>query len=551
MSSYNHQHMSLTEPFTFVSAEETASNSGGFQSPHLPHHSMKRDVSKTLLHTRSYFGKRQKNSHPEPETSVECLDPSIAPRDYMSRSWSNLDSPHPLLPTPLPSPALEETGHSLEHAQKSLQVGELVTKLNFKLRRLFGSRRGSAEDGDIPLTFPHRRGSIASLNLRGLTENPNLESNPEYLMWNGSCQLPNVSEFFDANGEAGPSNFYHTADWSAFQKSFQAQGSLSTQTHLNNHAASHGDADLERFDFFRGYVTHDSEYEARKRKDSFFGFDFLKSRRSSKVDKGKGRMVEDETAMAQQEEATALLPTVKASVGVTISSLAELGVLPRVSMETMPPLSPTEPEDIPQAEFSSLESSTPSWHHGSASSTPPDAETAEVQISTVRQAALCHVVPAADSAAAHASPASSVSSVHGVSVAAPTASKKDAASMLDTPCMPTAASSPSNPAQHSNISPLDPTTPATPCILPTVDSPSSRPLLSPLTTMQTLNLGPPQHTVDITQACHSNGTAESARAHSNSVGLKKSLDEKCWWDGEGEEEEERNETVKVDIVAST
>ncbi|EMD93995.1 hypothetical protein COCHEDRAFT_1201824 [Bipolaris maydis C5] len=516
MSHQVHQHISFTEPSVAVSSCETDSDLETLQPSHPRRHTLKREVSKSFLHTCSYLGKRRKRSQSVPERSIDCPYLVLPPGGYvMSSSSSNVSSNHSVLTTPLPSPAIDDTEHGLEHGRRQSQVAELLNRLNFRLKRLFGSRRGSVEDGDPSVaSFDTRRSSLSS-NLRGPTDSANIDCTPEYQMWYGSFQLPNVSEFFDANGDVGPSSFYNTADWNAFQETLQAQGNAAIQTHVNNHRESNADMDLDRLDWFRAYGTQGSGCEPRTRKDSFFSFGgFLRSRRSSKVDKGKGRMnMDNDTAVGPPDE-MALLSSGSTRLGVETSCLAEIGVLPRVSMETMLPLSPKESQDVPQAEFSSLESSTPSLHC-SGSSTPPSEEAQERQVYRAQRAGSCITIPlllgeqAGDAKAACGSPASSV------------------CSMDDQPV---------------------PIRPATPVLVPTIVSSPS-----PLTPIQSLSLGPRQHEMEWNRCssskCRSRVSLcemlsdEAPRAvcccscvrgggnrASGGLGLRKSLDDRCWWD---------------------
>ncbi|EUC34250.1 hypothetical protein COCCADRAFT_36019 [Bipolaris zeicola 26-R-13] len=518
MSHQAHQRISLTEPFGAVSSCETDSDLEILQPSHPRRRSLKREVSKSFLHTCSYLGKRRKRSQSVPAASIDGPYLVLPPGGYMmSLSSSDVSSNHSVLTTPLPSPAIDDTEHGLEHGRRPSQVAELLNRLNFRLKRLFGSRRGSVEDEDPSVASSDTRRSSLSFNLRGPTDPANIDRTPEYQMWNGSFQLPNVSEFFDANGDVGPSSFYNTADWNAFQETLQTQGNAVIQTHVNSHRGSNADMDLDRLDWFRAYGTQGSDCEPRTRKDSFFVFgDFLRSRRSSKVDKGKGRITMDnDTAVGPLDE-MALLSSGSTRLGVETRCLAEIGVLPRVSMETMMPLSPKESQDVPQAEFSSLESSTPSLHC-SGSSTPPGEEAQERQMHRAQPISSCIAIPlllegqAGDAKAACGSPASSVSS------------------MDDQPV---------------------PVRPATPVLVPTIVSSPS-----PLTPMQSLSLGPRQHEMEWnwcssskcrsrvslcemlidevprTVCCCTCVQGGGNRA-SGGLGLRKSLDDKCWWDGD-------------------
>ncbi|EUC50898.1 hypothetical protein COCMIDRAFT_80763 [Bipolaris oryzae ATCC 44560] len=518
MSYQTHQHISFTEPCAAMSSCETDSDLEILQPSHPRRRTLKREVSKSFLHTCNYLGKRRKRSQSVPERSTNGPYLVLRPGDYlMSSSSSNVSSNHSVFTTPLPSPAIDDTEHGLEHGRRQSQVGELLNRLNFRLKRLFGSRRGSLEDGDPSVASSDTRHSSLSLNLRGPTDPVNIDCTPEYQMWNGSFQLPNVSEFFDANGDVGPSSFYNTADWNAFQETLQAQGNAVIQTQVNGHRGSNADMDLDRLDWFRAHGTQGSDCEPRTRKDSFFGFgDFLRSRRSSKVDKGKGRMtMNNDTTVAPLDE-MALLSSGSTRLGVETCCLAEIGVLPRVSMETMLPLSPKESQDIPQAEFSTLESSTPSLHC-SRSPTPPGEEAQETQMHRAQPISSCITIPlllegqVREVKAACGSPASSVSS-------------RD-----DQPA---------------------PVRPATPVLIPTIVSSPS-----PLTPMQSLSLDPREHEMEWSRCssskcrsrvslcetlsdeaprtvCCCSCVRGGGNRASGGLGLRKSLDDRCWWDGD-------------------
>ncbi|EMD63023.1 hypothetical protein COCSADRAFT_37896 [Bipolaris sorokiniana ND90Pr] len=492
MSHQAHQHISFTEPFVAMSSCETDSDLGILQPSHARRRTLKREVSKSFLHTCSYLGKRRKRSQSVPETSIDYPYLVLPPGGYvMSPSSSNVSSNHSVLTTPLPSPAIDDTEHGLEHGWRQSQVAELLNRLNFRLKRLFGSRRGSVEDGDPSVASSDTRHSSLSFNLRGLADPANIDCTHEYQIWNGSFQLPN--------------------------ETLQAQGNAAIQTHVNSHRGSNVDMDLDRLDWFRAHGTQGSDCEPRTRKDSFFSFgDFLRSRRSSKVDKGKGRMtIENDTAVGPLDE-MALLSSGSTRLVVETRCLGEIGVLPRVSMETMLPLLPKEPQDVPQAEFSSLESSTPSLHC-SESSTPPGEEAQERQMHRAQPVSSCITIPlllegqAGDAKAACGSPASSVSSMDDQ---------------------------------------LVPIRPATPVLVPTIVSSPS-----PLTPMQSLSLGPRQHDMEWSRCssskcrsrvslcemlsdeaprtvCCCSCVRGGGNRASGGLGLRKSLDDRCWWDGD-------------------
>ncbi|KAL6159903.1 hypothetical protein ACJBU6_02316 [Exserohilum turcicum] len=384
-------HSSCTEPSS-VSAHQLDFDSGQLQLPHSPRALSKRPASKHSVHTHGCLGKRRKKSHSTLSISCSCA-PLPLEFDMMSRSWSHIDLSQPLTPPAMPSPATNRIEHGMDRARRPSQVGEFIERLSFKLHRLFGNRKGSTGDASPSRDSTGRRSSSTSLNLHGPA--PNLECHPEHPTWNGQSRLPNVSEYFDAIGEVGPSSFYNTADWVAFQETFQAG--------LHSPTMPNGNRDQDSQNIAGICGSQDFEFEPRMRKDSHFSFsDILKSRRPSK-DKGKGRMVMGEAARSPQEEAPLL--SGREPLVVTAPCLAQIGVLPRVSTEAVSPLTPKETQDIPQAEFTSLE-------HHPFSSTQTEEGRRNTNKTTVRQISPCHAISPFLWLQEHsASPASSVSSV--------------------------------------------------------------------------------------------------------------------------------------------
>jgi hypothetical protein len=284
----------------------------------------------------------------------------------MSEPCSNLDSAYSTLPTSPPSPNAPATEHP-----RRLSVTEFVEKLNAKLKRLFGSRRGSAED-EPPRPAPSkRRRSSVFTRPSGPLEPSNFGPSFEELVWSGAITLPNVSEYFRTVGEAGPVSYYTTADWDTFQTTSQAQRRNSTQAQLNRDMGYDGDTDVDTSDKLRKLSTRSS---GRKRKDSYFSFSNLwsKSRRTSKVDKGGERRLSENEAATTSQEQPLLPPHPEDTSEAIVSSLTELGVLPSSDDPPLlvpkgplivpkgPLIVPKGPLIVPEADFESSSSSIPS-----------------------------------------------------------------------------------------------------------------------------------------------------------------------------------------------
>ncbi|RMZ66564.1 hypothetical protein GMOD_00001909 [Pyrenophora seminiperda CCB06] len=243
----------------------------------------------------------------------------------MSEPRSRKDSTYSTLPTTPPTPGVNETDDSPSNHRRPSQVAELLEKTIAKLKRIFGSRRGSTEDESVPLNpyNTHR----SSLSHESETQ--------EEQAWRGAARLPNVSLYFDANGEEGPSLFYTTADWDAFQAALQARRT-SSHARLQNDVQYDGDTDQDEL--------YQSAKE--KRKDLQFRFGgFLKSGRLSKIDKGKRPMVYDDTVPSPKRESLLL----GASNTALEDPLDNIGIIPRPSTDED---SLFASSDVPKAEYS-------------------------------------------------------------------------------------------------------------------------------------------------------------------------------------------------------
>ncbi|KAB2106719.1 hypothetical protein AG0111_0g4914 [Alternaria gaisen] len=206
----------------------------------------------------------------------------------MTESASHLDSVYPTLPSTPPTPNTQSNG---SHSRRPSQVTEVIEKVNTRLRRLFYGRRGSAEDEHPPLDPTVAQRSGKSDNTSRPSEDQYAQCSSKDLAGTGLADLPNVSEYFDVNGEVGPSCFYSTTDWDTFQATLRAQRRNTIQAQWKTDLQYDEDSDLEQLDKHWQYDSRAERCEERERKDSQFSFnDFLKPQKSSKVDKGKSRM---------------------------------------------------------------------------------------------------------------------------------------------------------------------------------------------------------------------------------------------------------------------
>ncbi|CAN9194115.1 unnamed protein product [Alternaria alternata] len=226
----------------------------------------------------------------------------------MTESASHLDSVYPTLPTTPPTPNTQSNG-SL--SRRPSQVTEVIEKVNTRLRRLFYGRRGSAED-----EYPPPDPTVAQRS--GNSDNTSRPSEDQYAQY----------EYFDVNGEVGPSCFYSTTDWDTFQATLRSQKRNTMQAQWKTDLQYDGDSDLDQLDKHWQHDSRAERCEERERKDSQFSFsDFLKPQRSGKVDRGKSRMVyDDEDGLISQDQPL-LSPYQDASSDTAGPSTVRTGVL--------------------------------------------------------------------------------------------------------------------------------------------------------------------------------------------------------------------------------
>ena len=278
-----------------------------YQSPCPLELSLKRRISEPLLYRGGDCEKRKRISAPVLATAVgrPCSSrPNY--RATMSESCSRKDSTYSTLPTTPPTPGVNETDDGASHLRRPSQVAELLEKTIARLKRIFGSRRGSIEDGPVPSNPCNTQRSSISQG----------SETQEEQAWKGAARLPHVSMYFDANGEEGPSLFYTTADWDTFQTAVQARRT-SIKTRLHN--------DMQ----YDGGTEQDEIHKSvkQKRRDSQFSFGgLLKSGRFSKIDKGKEPMAYDDTAPSSTRDSPLASPLT--------APLDNIGILPRSSADS-------------------------------------------------------------------------------------------------------------------------------------------------------------------------------------------------------------------------
>ncbi|CAE7002532.1 hypothetical protein PTNB73_10280 [Pyrenophora teres f. teres] len=294
--------------------------------PLCPPQSLKRRVSETRFYRGGQCEKRKRTSAPGLTTAIgRPCSPRPTYCVTMSQPWSRKDSDYSTLPTTPPTPGFNEADDSRANPRRPSQVAELLEKTIARLKRIFGSRRGSTDDESVPSNpYNTQRSSISQGS-----------ETQEEQAWRGTAHLPHVSMFFDANGEEGPSLFYTTADWNAFQTALQARR-MSIQTHLHSDMQYDGDTDQDEL--------HQST--KHRRKDSQFSFGgLLKTGYFNKIDKGKGRMVYHDAAPTSTKESLLASPS-KAALAVPFG---DIGILPHSSTDGNSLLASS---DVPRAEFS-------------------------------------------------------------------------------------------------------------------------------------------------------------------------------------------------------
>ena len=326
MTSQVHVHIPSNEPYVVVNISQTEVQPETYRLPYPPELTLKRRATESFLQTRGYLKKRRKTLRRIQETTIDC--PCLPPPTYdvaMTESASHLDSVYPTLPSTPPTPNTQSNG---SHSRRPSQVTEVIEKVNVRLRRLFYGRRGSAED-ELPSLDPTvaQRSGISD-NTSGPSEDQYAQCSSKDLAGMGLADLPNVSEYFDVNGEVGPSCFYSTTDWDTFQATLRAQRRNTIQAQWKTDLQYDGDSDLDQLDKHWQYDSRAERCEERERKDSQFSFsDFLKPSRPSKVDKGKGRMIyDDEDGLISQDQPL-LSPHQDASSDTAGPSTVRTGVL--------------------------------------------------------------------------------------------------------------------------------------------------------------------------------------------------------------------------------
>jgi hypothetical protein len=420
MTSQINHHTPFNEPSIVVNVSQTEVEADVVHLPYPPELSLKRQFSETV-NPRGHFWKRRRTSGPSHGKSVDspCVSSPPYPDATMSEPWSNLESTYSTLPSSPPSPDTPAKEHS-----HRLSVAELVEKVNAKLKRMFGSRKGSAiEDESAPPVISDReeRRSSASEHAHGPSEPPNFQTTFDELLWNGRIRLPNVSDYFENFGEAGPISYYSTADWEVFQATVQAQQRHSARAELHRDMHYEADTDVGMTDKLRKYDTRSSEPEKRSRKDSHFSFSELwaRSRRSSKVEKGKRRQLSEDEIEAPRKQSLLPPPPEHTSASVVLP-LTEIGVLPRASTDGTSLLISKEPLTIPEADFSSSKSSIPSLKFSSPSSpkvapTPSPNAQASIRLVTTPPPGRPEVRPASSVGSSPSSTSlSSVNSSHDI-----------------------------------------------------------------------------------------------------------------------------------------
>ncbi|KAF1832354.1 hypothetical protein BDW02DRAFT_649177 [Decorospora gaudefroyi] len=280
----------------------------------------------------------------------------------MSEPWSNHDSTYSTLPTTPPTPTTTSPRNQLRPSQ----VAEFIEKVNTKLRRIFGSRRASAEDEAPPNGPSDTRSSI----YHALNDPFNFQTTHEELAWNGAAILPNAT--------------------------LQAQRRTSIQADLNRDMYYEADTDFYELHKLRRCTAQSPDRPGKqKRKDSQFSFSDLwaKSRRSSKVDKGKERQLSEGEATSCSQNQSPLPCMAEHTAESGVLPLTDIGILPRTSSDGTS-LVPKSSDNIPQAELSSSKSSIASLKFSaSASPRAKHAKAAPAVSAAARRASIRLVTP--------------------------------------------------------------------------------------------------------------------------------------------------------------
>lgn len=181
---------------------------------HPPKLSVKRRISHTLRETFNRFPKRRRTSdgYISHRLSYPCRS---IPKYHTTES--DLQSERQVLQ---PSPRSSSSNKNLSVEGTSTTTSafhQLLIKIHQQLRVLKKYHKTKA-------TTIHFRDSQHPSILHtpcGLHNLPDTHSGCCPLAYNGMANLPNVSQFLDAHGEAGRSDYYNTTDWDKFQASLE------------------------------------------------------------------------------------------------------------------------------------------------------------------------------------------------------------------------------------------------------------------------------------------------------------------------------------------
>ncbi|KAF1936735.1 hypothetical protein EJ02DRAFT_470217 [Clathrospora elynae] len=379
MNSQQFPYTPLNEPSVVVNVTHTEIEASMSELSYPPESSMKRRISETVSHTRDYFLKRRRrseNTHGAPADCF-CSPPPLYLETFMSEPTSAMASNYSTLPT---SPA-EGASPASEHQRRPSQIAELMDKL----KRLFKGRRDATDEAeDLLASHSGALNSSISDNADDPTEPYNVGVGPE-LVRHGMANLPKVSLYFDATGEAGPSDYYNTADWDKFQTRVR-DGSYDADWEVDNPSKA------------QPHSTQNPESEKprkRKRKDSQFSFGGLwsRSRRPSKEDKGKGRQLsEDQSPTSSQLQQAQPQPPPGHTSNAIVLPLTEIGLLPRASTNETSLSVPRGSHHIPEADFSSSRSSIASMKL-SALASPNLDNSAPKRVPAIRKQSIRLVTP--------------------------------------------------------------------------------------------------------------------------------------------------------------
>jgi hypothetical protein len=341
MISQAHGEVPPEQPSVIVNISQTEVEAEVSRLPYHPKLPLKRRVSESFIQTRGYLRKQRRLYESGREKGVDC--PCLPPPAYnvtMTGPTSKFHSAYSTLPTTPPTPVIR--GNE-SNPRRPSQVTEIIEKVNAKLRRLFGSRRGSEED-ERPSLHPNVTQSSSTFD----TQSKDLENAPnhrhsEYFPATSVASLPNVREHFDPNGEASPSRLHNTTDWQTFQAKLRVERGDTMQAKSNPGYHNNRDGDLERLHRLQSSSMQTMRCGEQKRKDSQFSLsDFLKPRRFSKAEKGKGRMdYDNETGPTSQDQ---LLNThQEATLDAVEPVITDIEALPVVTSDHKPIFASEQP----------------------------------------------------------------------------------------------------------------------------------------------------------------------------------------------------------------